>query len=196
MSVSQPASREPSPLLWAVPIFTTFRSWCTALPGEGAGGSAKQISLLHLESSCSMCSHLLPGKPGVGSLWLFSSHSPQASVSLSDTQGQLLGKPEGGSVRPKQSEMLSPAVQADGAPQQMDKRWPGSLWGWTDSIFQTYCGFLTFCCLWCCLTKQDGERCMQIPSFHSPNRTDFFSLNGPHSLLDLFPSFAKEKICP
>lgn len=45
--------------------------------------------------------------------------SPSLSFLVCDVQGQLLGKPEGGSVRPKQSEMLSPAVRADSAPQQM-----------------------------------------------------------------------------
>lgn len=44
---------------------------------------------------------------------------PGLSFPVCDVQGQLLGKPEGGSVRPKQSEMLSPAVRADSAPQHM-----------------------------------------------------------------------------
>lgn len=45
--------------------------------------------------------------------------SPGLSFPVRDVRGQLLGKPEGGSVRPKQSEMLSPAVPADSAPQQV-----------------------------------------------------------------------------
>lgn len=44
--------------------------------------------------------------------------SPGLSFPVCDVQGQLLGKPEGGSVRLKQSEMHSLAVRADGAPQQ------------------------------------------------------------------------------
>lgn len=74
-----------------------------------------------------------------------------------------------------------------------DKRWPGSSWGCAGPVFQTYCGFPTFCCLWYSLRKWDKERCMQTSSFHSPNRTDFSPVHGPYDLLEFLPFFQNKK---
>lgn len=86
--------------------------------------------------------------------------SPGLSFPVCDVQGQLLGKPEGGSLRPKQSEMLSPAAWADSAPQQMIRDGQEAPEVGQDPFFKLIVVFPTFCCLWSCLTKQDEEGCM------------------------------------